>query len=313
MKAVMYHYVRPSDPELPYFRHLHIEDFKKQLDYFAEQFGFLSKAEFLRSLQTGVPTAGIILTFDDGFTDHYQYVYPCLRERDLWGVFYIPTGVYHRAKMLDVHRIHMLLGKWGGEMVFDALKTLIREDMLSHRHVEEFRILTYSRQKNDDYTNLVKRTLNYFISYQHRESIIDELVRVFLPDERALTGSFYMSTQEIRQLQADGMIIGSHTVSHPVMSKLTKEEQEKEIVESFNFLEEITGGLTLRTFCYPYGGFYSFTEDTEKILEDNGCLFSFNVESRDIDGFDLKNRVHALPRYDCNQFPFGATREQNCI
>lgn len=313
MKAIMYHYVRPSDAELPYLRYLHIEDFKKQLDYFAEQYGFLSKAEFLRSLETGVSKAGVVLTFDDGFRDHYQYVWPCLRERDLWGVFYIPTGVYHSGKMLDVHRIHMLLGKYEGQMIFDALKSIVSEHMLSHEHIEEFRTLTYSRQKNDEYTNLVKRTLNYFISYEYREAVIDELVRRFLPDERALTSRFYMSIEEVRRMQTAGMIIGSHTVSHPVMSKLTKEEQQKEITESFDFLERITGGLTLKTFCYPYGGFYSFTEDTEKLLKENGCVFSFNVESRDIDGLDLKNRVQALPRYDCNQFPYGSVREQNCI
>lgn len=312
MKCVMYHYVRPSDPELPYFRHLHVEDFKKQLDYFAKHYGFLSKAEFLRSLETGVPKVGVILTFDDGFRDHYEYVWPCLRERGLWGIFYIPTGVYHNGEMLDVHRVHVLLGKYGGKVIFDALKSIVSERMLSHGHVKEFRTLTYQGQKNDDYTNIVKRTLNYFISYEYRKPILDELVREFLPDERVLTSRFYMSAEEIRQLAAAGMIIGSHTVSHPVMSKLSREEQEKEISESFKFLDLITGGLTVKTFCYPYGGFYSFNQDTEELLKDSGCLFSFNVESRDVDGFDLKNRAQALPRYDCNQFPHGTVREQNC-
>lgn len=310
MKAIMYHYVRPTNPELPYLRHLHLEDFKKQLDYFAEQYGFCSMVDFLRSIKTGIPKTGVILTFDDGFSDHYQYVWPCLQERGLWGIFYIPTGPYHSAKLLDVHRIHMLLGKHGGHMICDALKDIVSEDMLSHAHVVEFRTLTYSRQKNDDYSNLVKRILNYYISYDYRQRVIDDLMSMFLPDERILTGQFYMSTEEIRQMQATGMIIGSHAVNHPVMSKLTTDNQEKEIKESFNFLEQITDGLTLRTFCYPYGGFYSFTEDTEKLLEDNGCLFSFNVESRDIDAFSLKNRLQALPRYDCNEFPYGSVRGQ---
>lgn len=105
MKAIMYHYVRQNDPELPYFQHLHLEDFEKQLDFFSEQFGFLSKADFLQSLETGTPKDGVVLTFDDGFKDHYQYVLPCLRERGLWGIFYIPTGFYHSGKLLDVHRL----------------------------------------------------------------------------------------------------------------------------------------------------------------------------------------------------------------
>ena len=34
MKAVMYHYVRPFDKAYPYFKNLHFDDFKLQLDYF---------------------------------------------------------------------------------------------------------------------------------------------------------------------------------------------------------------------------------------------------------------------------------------
>ncbi len=304
----MYHYVRPSNAELPYFSHLHIEDFTKQLDYFEKRYGFLSKDDFLLSLKTGVPGDGVVLTFDDGFKDHYKYVLPYLRKRDLWGIFYVPTGIYHSGKLLDVHRIHMLLGKYGGYKILNSLKNIVSEDMLSHKHVEEFKIQTYNKQNNDDYTNIVKRILNYFISYKYRKVVIDKLMCIFLSDERDISNLFYMSSEEICQMQTSGMIIGSHTVNHLVMSKLKKEEQEKEIIDSFNFLDKITGGLTFKTFCYPYGGFHSFTKDTEDLLEKNDCLFSFNVEPKDIDSFHLKNRLQAMPRYDCSDFPHGLVR-----
>lgn len=269
MKGVMYHYVRPDDPQLPHFRHLHLEDFERQLDYFAEYYGFLSKSDFLDCFEKGQPQKGIILTFDDGLRDHFEYVLPCLRKRNLWGIFYVPTGVYHTGKLLDVHRIHLLLGRHGGRKVFDVLASIISDEMLSHAHVVEFRTLTYALQNNDDHTNFVKRTLNYYISYEHRESAIDWLMQTLLPDEKALADRFYLSGEEIRQMQAAGMIVGSHTVNHPVMSKLAKEEQAIEIGESFRFLETITGGLTLKTFSHPYGGFYSFTEETEGLLDEN--------------------------------------------
>lgn len=307
MKVIMYHYIRPTDPELPYFRHLPLDSFKKQLSYFAGQYGCCSKADFLRAFETGVPATGVVLTFDDGFRDHYQYVLPCLREAQLWGIFYIPTRPYHTAKLLDVHRVHVLLGKHGGKAIYDALRDIVIEDMLSHAHIREFRTLTYNNQNNDYYTNLVKRILNYYISYEFREKVLDELMREFVPDEQGLAAKFYMRPEEIRQMQDAGMVVGSHTVNHPVMSKLPRHRQEMEITESFSFLDQVTNGLTLRTFCHPYGGFHSFTEETEMLLHDHGCLFSVNVEPRDVDSVDLNKRVQALPRYDCNQFPFGAS------
>lgn len=301
----MYHYVRPADPELPHLRHLSLEGFKKQLAFFAREYGFCSKVDFLRSLQTGMPTPGVVLTLDDGFKDHYQYVLPYLLKEGLWGIFYIPTSPYQSEKLLDVHRVHMLLAKYGGPVIYDALREIAVEDILSHAHVHGFRTMTYSNQKDNQFTILVKRILNYYISYEYREMVIDELMHKFVPDERSLVGQFYMSTEEIKQMQASGMLIGSHSVNHPVMSKLPKDKQENEIRESFAFIDQVTGGLALKTFCHPYGGFHSFTKETEILLKDNGCSFAVNVEPRDIDSLDLKTRVQALPRYDCNEFPFG--------
>lgn len=313
MKAIMYHYVRPSDPAMPYFRHLPLAAFKKQVSHFATEYGICSKAAFLESLETGMPTPGVVLTFDDGFRDHYQHVLPYLLEQGWWGIFYIPTRPYLTHKLLDVHRVHVLLGKHGGRVIYDALQDMVFEDMLSHAHIREFRTLTYINQNNDHCTNIVKRILNYYISYEYREKVIDDLMERFIPDEGSLAGLFYMRPEEIRRLQAAGMVVGSHTVNHPVMSKLPRHRQEEEIRESFRFLDCVTGGLTVRTFCHPYGGFHSFTDETERLLQDHGCLFSVNVEPRDIDGCDLKNRPQALPRYDCNQFPFGTVHESKDV
>ena len=88
--------------------------------------------------------------------DHYTYVLPELERRGLWGLFYVPTGMYGRRKLLDVHRIHCLLGRFGGQAMIDAVRELIADDMLSHAHVEEFREQTYSRQDNDTATTEFK-------------------------------------------------------------------------------------------------------------------------------------------------------------
>ena len=105
-----------------------------------------------------------------------------------------------------------------------------------------------------------------------------------------------------------GMTIGSHTVNHPVMSRLSNINQRYEIEESFSYLQKNIKEFNPKTFCYPYGGFHSFSVETEQILNENSVLFSFNVEQRDIELSDIKNRYQALPRYDCNKFKFGKVR-----
>ena len=47
MKAIMYHYVRPKDKRFPGLYRLDIESFKKQLDFFDSNFGFIDRKCFV--------------------------------------------------------------------------------------------------------------------------------------------------------------------------------------------------------------------------------------------------------------------------
>lgn len=310
MKAVMYHYVREPENEFPYFKYLHIEDFKKQLEFFGNEFGFLSQQDLIESVQTGVTKPGIILTFDDAFKDHYRYVFPELQKLGLWGVFYVPTSPYVNKKILDVHRVHLLLGKFGGERILSLLSEYVEKKMLSHSDIKDYHQMTYQTQQHDMHKDAVavKRILNYFVSYQYRAKLIDRLMSELFEDQDQLLNDFYMSTNELSEMSLAGMMIGSHTVSHPVLSKQSDDEQRTEIENSFSFLYDNVRGITHKTFCYPHGGFHTFTNFTEKVLTENNVLFSFNVEPREVSREDLMGRPQALPRFDCNKFPFGSIR-----
>ena len=62
-----------------------------------------------------------------------------------------------------------------------------------------------------------------------------------------------MTEEEIRKL-SDRHEIGAHTLSHPRLSRLPREEAQREIVESKKWLEGITG-RPCTMFCYPKGDF----------------------------------------------------------
>jgi peptidoglycan/xylan/chitin deacetylase (PgdA/CDA1 family) len=286
---------------------MHLDDFRTQLNYFSRTYGFVDRNSFLESLETGQSRPGMVFTFDDGFVDHYDQVLPVLKEMGLWGIFYIPTGVYgQERKLLDVHRTHLLLGTQPAQRLLGDLQERIRGDMLADAEIEAFRTRTYVHQHNDEATAAVKRILNYYLAPEHRRQILAELMESYFPEgEDDIARRFYMSPEQIGRLQEAGMIVGNHTVSHPVMSRLAVDEQAREIDEAFALLDRFTGGLNVRTFCYPYGGAHSFTAETVQLLLDRGCRFSFDFDPRDITGDDLRERKQALPRYDCNQFPYG--------
>ncbi len=305
MKALMYHYIREGSEDLPYFRYLHIDDFTAQLEELAADHNFISQEEFLISLKTHRPIKdGVILTFDDAFSDHYRAAKE-LASRGLWGIFYIPTGPYQRKRLLDVHRVHMLIGKYGGQVILKALGEILTEDMISYQDQETFHHVVYSLQENEAATAEVKKRLNYSVKTSVKEQVLKQLMDHFYPDEAALMERFYLTPEQMKEMHDIGMIIGSHSVTHPVFSRLSVPKQRKEIVDSYAFLEDIIGEFTAKSLCFPYGGDHVFTQDTIDILQAEETIFSFNVEQKDIEAHDLKNRPMALPRYDCNQFIHG--------
>lgn len=181
-------------------------------------------------------------------------------------------------------------------------RSLIKDFMLEK--ISEFKITTYTKQNNEIATKEFKKLFNYYIKYEFREQVLDEIVKEFSNDDEIFR-ELYMSESNLVEMCKENMIIGSHSKSHFVFSKLNKKEQEQEIKDSFCFLENLLGGLRIKTFCYPYGGCHTFSPLTESILSKENVKFAFNVESRDIALCDLQSRPQALPRYDCNEFAFG--------
>ncbi len=309
MKVLYYHYVRPAPVDMPHFRYLHLEDFRAQLDFLGDHHGFVERADFLEVVRAGMDfprsmSRGVVLTFDDGLRDHVDYVLPELERRGLWAMFFVPTGMYESGELLAPHRAHHLLGAHGGVDMLAALQERITPDMLVNEHREEFRKNTYADQDNDSATGEFKRILNYFIAPDARKAALDSLMTNYC-DEAALFKALYMKPVEIRLLAEKGMIVGSHSVSHPVFSTLSLEAQEREITESFDFLEDASGGLGLRTFCYPYGHSHTYDADTVRLLERSGCRLAFTAEHRDVTADDMAGTPLELPRYDCNAFAHG--------
>jgi peptidoglycan/xylan/chitin deacetylase (PgdA/CDA1 family) len=305
MKAIMYHYVRPFDKKYPKLKSLEFDNFRKQLDFFEKEYGFCSKEEFDHALVTGETNEKIILTFDDGLSCHYEFVFKELLERNLWGIFYVNTNNLLERKIINVHRIHILLSKFNAELLLNETQKIISDNYIDKSLINDFEKFTYGNQSNDNFTLKFKRILNYYISYEHRSLIIDKLMQKFGVDEDKVFNDFYMSKENILEMHDNGMIIGNHSKTHPVFSKLNEAEQREEITSSFDYLSELLGEFKYKTFCYPYGGFHSFNNKTVEILNENKCQFSFNVESRSITAQDLIHEKQKLPRFDCNEFEYG--------
>lgn len=305
MKVIMYHYIREYNNDFPYFRFLDIQNFRKQLDYFEANFGFVTRENWEKVVTKKdlfENEGKIVLTFDDALSCHFDFVFPELTKRNLWGIFYIPTKPYINQEILDVHKIHLLCGSFEGKLLIKMLYDCLEDEMISNHKKDNFAKFTYTTQVNYSGVTEFKRILNYFVDVKFRKILIEKIASKV--NFKFNSKNFYIPKKSLKKMFSYGNIIGAHSVTHPVMSTLTISEQREEIRGSFNFL--INHGFNNhKTYCHPYGGSYSFNKKTIEILQKEEVFYSFNVESRDILQIDLSTSAQCLPRYNCNEYPYG--------
>lgn len=87
-----------------------------------------------------------------------------------------------------------------------------------------------------------------------------------------------MNLEQLKELVKGGNSIGSHTVKHHDMSKLSDTQQERELSESKKTLEDNLG-VQVKAFCYPAG---KYNESTTRILPALGYKLGFTTKGGDV-------------------------------
>ena len=126
---IKYHYVRDlKNSRYPEIKGLDTALFCEQLDFFERHFQFITCEQLLEAISGNIddlPENSVLLTFDDGYQDHFSNVFPILLQRRIQGFFSMPGKILKEHKLLDVNRIHFILATTKIEqlmkMIFERL------------------------------------------------------------------------------------------------------------------------------------------------------------------------------------------------
>lgn len=310
--VLMYHYVRDfSKSAYPDIKGLDFKLFLEQIAFLEKHYNFVRIEDVIDAYNNGTRLApnAVLLTFDDGYRDHYEYVYPILAEKNIQGCFYIPVTTATENKILDVNKIHYILA------ACDDKSALIET---IYRQLDAFRS-TYELESNEHYFQklavanrfdpkeviFIKRLLQVELPEALRNQLTDLLFREYVSsDEAAFSRELYMNVAEITEMQANGMHIGAHGHQHYWLGSLTKAQQSHEIQQSMQFIQAVGGDLQNWTMCYPYG---NYNTETLEILRENNCQLAFTTQV-EILNTSRHDRL-TVPRLDTNDLP----KDRNAI
>ena len=302
-KVIMYHYIRSNSDFIPWLKYLNTDNFKKQLDFFEKEYWFVSKVDWENYInnQTQIPK-WIILTFDDWLIDHYKYVLPILKERNLWWIFFIWTKQLRDRSILNVHKIHYLLWKYNPTKIYEKFKMILKEVNLESEIKKTEETIAYSTQEIDKHSLIIKK-INYSLDLNNQNKVLNKLMLSFWEPTEIIWENLYLNEYQINEIKSAWNIIWWHAESHHLLSNFDWKELNKEINESNKFLGKIIN-TEIDCFCYPYWWKDSYNIKTIKKLNNSNIKYSFCVEPRDIHQNDIINNKHLLPRYDCNMFEY---------
>lgn len=309
---VFYHYVRDVvRTPFPGIKALSVADFSAQVDWLQARFEIIDGATFERAIRTRTgfdrPTA--LLTFDDGFVDHYEHCFSLLRSRGLGGIFFLAgMTLRDRPTLLNVHKAHFLLSQLGADrFAKEVAAALEREGVPVPAALDDDRDGVYRYDEAPDVR--IKRVLNYEAPYPAADRVLSTLFERHVGESDAFARTLYLSAGQVREMAEGGMTFGFHTETHPVLSRLDRERQRAELRDGPSVIRDLTGQDTV-SFCYPYGFSHTYNADTLSVLEECGYSMAFNTVRREA----VIGREHRyeLPRFDTRdvvrmeQVPAGA-------
>ena len=304
----MYHYVRDlSHSRYPEIRGLATELFRQQLSFFRDNFNVVRMEDVLESLDTGraLPDRAMLLTFDDGYIDHYLTVLPILRSFGMQGSFFIPGRTFTEHALLDVNKVHFVLASAGDPA---GLTEEIRRMYPEYRgegepSFEELydRYAVASRFDDKD-TIFCKRVLQTGLPEAVRNSMTSRLFERYVGiDEESFARELYMEPGQMKLMRDEGMFFGLHGYDHYWLGNLDRASMEADIDRALEVMEPFIN-KTAWVMNYPYG---SYNAETIEAIRKRGCVLGLTTRV-DAAVWDDGNRAEArfiLPRFDCNDFP----------
>ena len=223
----------------------------------------------------------VVLTFDDGYADNLHHAKPLLERYDVPATVFVASNyvkVQNEFWQDELDKIFLQPGEVPRTLQFDINGRsydfeLGKSSRYDQQTYDKHRNWSVSRKDDPTARHGVYRALFdllFPLSVQERQKQLNHLLAWAGMGSAARPTHRPLSRSEVIQLAAGGLVeVGSHTVNHPVLSRIPQREQAVEISGSKAHLEEILGS-PVTSFAYPYGGRTHYTDETVAAVRDAG-------------------------------------------
>ncbi|MBN2483469.1 MAG: polysaccharide deacetylase family protein [Candidatus Omnitrophica bacterium] len=235
--------------------------FQKQIRFIKDNFSVVPTSVLVGALSKSelkCPLASI--HFDDGFRSYQDIALPYLKRESVPSTVFLVDAVLKGYIPLR-NRLAFCLNTGNKKRLFRAIE--------EYTHTKSAQKSKIGKMNVYDFLAWIKNRMDPQI-----ENIIN---REFLLCQNDLSvRSPFIGSKDAIELSRDPDVeIGSHTLTHPMLTDLNAEEQKKEIITGHENLENILG-KKIHFFAYPHGGKTHFNETSRAIILEQGHMVAFS-------------------------------------
>jgi peptidoglycan/xylan/chitin deacetylase (PgdA/CDA1 family) len=250
--------------------------FRWQMQALANSFNVMPLYEAVQALKNDrMPPRAVAITFDDGYRSTHDLALPILKEYGLTATVFVTTGYMDGNNM------------WN-DRILEAVRRLPAGMLDLHDHglgLHPVSSLTERKQTADKLIDIAK-----YLSSEKRLELslkLESLIGNHRCEDLMLT------REMVRTLSREGIEVGGHTITHPILTRLDDQRAQDEIVGCKEQLEVIIG-KPVRLFAYPNGKVgMDFDERHVQMAKTAGYSAAFTTAMGSVKS---KMDMHQIPR-----------------
>jgi peptidoglycan/xylan/chitin deacetylase (PgdA/CDA1 family) len=231
-------------------------DFENQIRYLCETRDMLTLDELVQCIRNRkpLPKRAAVITFDDGYKDVYAYAYPILKKYNVPAIVFLTTGHIGTRNLFWFDKVRYALQN-------TPLKTLKLDGIGNIA-------LGQTNDRLQAFSTVVEQLKN--LSEEKKDGLIEELIRVSGVDIPADLGKeIILSWHDVIEMSNNGIDFGAHTVTHPILAKVSRDRATYEIRQSKKEIEERLG-KPVTAFSYPQGNLNDFNNEIVDLVKESG-------------------------------------------
>ncbi len=232
------------------------------------QIRYVSRAYCVQTLEAIMERRGVgqplvsgslAVTFDDGHPSAANLAAPVLAR------YRVPATVFAVSGLTDAQR-----PLWT-DVVAGLIAGAPDGEVAIRFNGDQVRYVLGDRASRCDVLGDLKARLKALLHEERIEAMERIEERLGCRDANAPGREAPLTWRGLQELIAAGWRVGGHTVTHPVLSRMSPEQAREEI---WNCKRHIEQALQQRvsTFCYPNGKPGDFTEETARVVREAGFV-----------------------------------------